>query len=132
MDKCKMGHTKPSSSEDIMEHTQGKWFPMQEDLFHGHKGRIILTTQELIDKNLPMIAKDLTEANARFICKAVNSHNGLVSACKEGHKRLAFLQKIIIETNLIVMDGIEIRKTASCLDFIGDAIAAIAEAEKTE
>ncbi len=56
-----------------------------------------------------------------------NSHDALLAACEEGEQRLAFLQRKIVESSLIIVDGIEIRKTASCIKFIKEAIAAAEE-----
>lgn len=64
-------------------------------------------------------AKEEMKANACLIVAAP----ALLEACKEGRKRLAFLQKKIVEAKLIIMDGVEIRKTASCVSFIEAVIA---------
>lgn len=52
------------------------WIPMREDLFMGHKGKIIITTQERIENNIPPIAEGIIdEDTAHLICNCVNSHN---------------------------------------------------------
>ena len=54
--------------------TKDKWIVMRENLGMGHAGRIIITTQERVDKNQAMIAKDIIdEANARLIAAACNA-----------------------------------------------------------
>lgn len=67
-----------------MEYTQGEWIALQKDLGLGHKGSIILTTQQHIDDNTPWIADcgytQDSEANARHIVKCVNERNDLVEA----------------------------------------------------
>ncbi len=53
-----------------------KLIAMRNNLGHGHKGDIIITTQKRIDKNFPPIAKDIiNEAYAMAIVDAYNSVN---------------------------------------------------------
>lgn len=59
-----------------MVDAKDKWIVMQEDLFHGHKGRIIITTNERVAENQPPIAKDIVdEVTAHPICKHFNEQN---------------------------------------------------------
>ena len=44
-----------------MEHTKGELIAMQKDLGLGHKGDILLTTQERVDNNQEAIAKDIID-----------------------------------------------------------------------
>ncbi len=76
-----------------MEHT--KIIAMQTDLGLGHKGEIILTTRERVDKNLPMIARDiLNKQYAEHFVYRWNAFEedglveNLVGACKRAHGRL--------------------------------------------
>ncbi len=53
-----------------------KLIAMRNNLGHGHKGDIIITTQERLDKNFPPVAKDIVnEAFAMAIVDAYNSVN---------------------------------------------------------
>lgn len=53
-----------------------KLIAMRNDLGHGHKGDIIITTQERVDKNFPPIAKNIiNEEYATAIVNAFNSIN---------------------------------------------------------
>ena len=107
-----------------MSHTKEELITMQNNLGLGHKGEIILTTQQRVDENQPMIAKDVVDVkHAERLVLCWNSHNDLLAACKESQKRLIFLQRKIVEAKSIIMDGIEIRKTASCISFIEVALA---------
>ena len=70
-----------------MEHTKGKVKALQQDLGHGHKGNIVITTQENIDENIPWIAdcgySENSAANAKRFVKCWNSHDALLDACKQ-------------------------------------------------
>lgn len=81
-----------------MEHTQEKWVALQKNLGLGHKGNIIIATQELIDSDIPWIADcgytEQSEANARRICHCVNNfdevekqRDDLLEACKRIKER---------------------------------------------
>ncbi len=60
-----------------------KWIVMQTNLGMGHYGELIITTQERVDNNLPMIAKDVVdEEHACRICQCVNAYKALLDACK--------------------------------------------------
>lgn len=50
-------------------HTQGEWIALQENLGLGHKGKIVITTQECIDNNTKWMATVDTEENAFAILK---------------------------------------------------------------
>ena len=55
-------------------------------------------------------------------CPLHKSAPDLLEACKEGKIRLAFLQRKIVEAKLVIVDGIEIRRTAACIKFMEQAI----------
>lgn len=74
--------------------TKGKLITMQDNLGHGRWGAIILTTQERVDNNRPMIARDIVDsdhAQRLVLCwnehdklKAkADNHNELLAACKD-------------------------------------------------
>ena len=55
-----------------------KLIAMQKNLFMGHKGEIILTTQKDVDENNPMIAKDIIDAeHAQRFIKRWNEYDSL-------------------------------------------------------
>jgi len=57
---------------------------MREDLGLGHKGNILITTQEKVDNNLPPIATSLLgEGWATCIVNRVNQFADLLAACEE-------------------------------------------------
>jgi len=99
----------------MSEYTKGKWdWSEKEDITHGCSITVngaVIATVDGTDEEM--------QANARLIVAAP----ALLDACKESQKRLTFLQKKIVEAKLIIMDGIEIRKTASCISFVEAAIA---------
>ena len=66
-----------------------KLIAMQANLGLGHKGEIILTTQERVDKNQPMIAKDIIDAEHadRFVL-CWNSHDDLLKRIEKLEKGL--------------------------------------------
>ena len=58
---------------------QTNLIPMQENLGLGHKGNILITTQERIDKNLPPIANNILDEDfSHLICRNVNNFDGLI------------------------------------------------------
>jgi len=78
-----------------MIHTEEKLIAMQNDLGHGHKGDIILTTQDRVDNNLPKIAKNvLNPEYAEQLIRCWNAFNedsmvdNLLAACKDARKWL--------------------------------------------
>jgi len=71
---------------------------MQENLGLGHKGNILITTQERINKNLPPIANNILDEDfAYLICKRINNFDDLLSACKAQHKAIDILFALLIE-----------------------------------
>lgn len=66
-----------------MSHTKGELIAMQMNLGLGHRGEIILTTQERIDNNLEPLAKDIfSEASAKDFVHRWNSQPDLLEACE--------------------------------------------------
>lgn len=67
------------SDEDIKELTD--LIAMQENLGLGNKGRILITTQERVNENLPAIAQDIIDEDfAHLICNRVNKYDALLSS----------------------------------------------------
>ncbi len=136
MDKCKMGHTKPSSSEDIMEHTKGKWWVVNDDMILGRSvgGCQMQEDDFMIAQirgwgHLQYLGEEkgieIQEANARRIVQCVNSYDGLVEALDKIRKEEKYRRKLCDTSDLSsppIPKGI--------IENI--AIEAIAEAEKTE
>ncbi len=86
-----------------MERT--KLIAMQNNLGLGHKGDIILTTQNRVDNNLPMIAKDIIDAeHAEHLISCWNAFEdgGLVGELKDALQAWQeFVEKLTkIEPNL--------------------------------
>lgn len=55
-----------------MAKKKDKWMAMQENLGNGNKGRIIITTPEKVQQNLPWIAEVDTVENAKAIKEVPN------------------------------------------------------------
>jgi len=69
---------------------------MREDLFHGHKGNILITTQERVNANQPPIATDIIdEATAMELIHRYNTQHELLEACKDMDMAETNLKKII-------------------------------------
>ena len=79
---------------------------MQQNLGLGHKGEIIITTQERVDNNRPMIAKDIINAeHAEWLTLCWNSHDDLLAACEafvEAHEKSHQLEKTDIALRLAI------------------------------
>lgn len=69
---------------------------MQKNLGLGHKGEIIITTQERVDNNQPIIAKDIIdEEHAKELVRRYNSWPELYEACKQTGEAKYILEKIV-------------------------------------
>ncbi len=67
----------------MSEFTKEKLVAMRKKLGLGHKGDIIITTPERVNKNQPMIAKDIISTDyAEEILLRWNSFDDLYEACK--------------------------------------------------
>jgi len=78
------------------EHSKDELIAMRENLGHGHKGNILITTQERVNANQPPIATDIIdEATAMELIHRYNTQHELLEACKGMNEAEANLEKII-------------------------------------
>lgn len=72
-----------------------KFIVMQANLGLGHKGEIIITTQERHDNHLPPIAKDIVDLS--FAKKIVEAMNNYSSEMKQAVKNIKKTKAYILQ-----------------------------------
>jgi len=94
-----------------------KLIAMQNNLGQGHKGDIILTTQERVDAEEPMIAKSIIDK--KYAMQLVNCYNAfekdglvdeLMDSCKAGLGAMKVVVEDSVKTELSIISLYTIRK----------------------
>ena len=81
-----------------MSHTKGELIAMQMNLGLGHRGEIILTTQERIDNNFEPLAKDIfSEATAEDFCRRWNAFEQQPPAGEFTKEAIDTIEHLLIE-----------------------------------